>query len=250
MENVEIYPVGGIAEPVNCLTHLVGAGVFALLALSLMRRGRGNWGRVAVLGIFAYSAVFLLFVSGLFHLCPPDTNSRRVLWRLDHCAIFILIAGTFTPVHGILFRRAARWVPLAFIWFASMAGVALAAVFLDRSHQSFSLACYIGLGWMGTITGIAIWRHHGSSFVTPLVLGGAVYTLGAMLESLRWPTLIPGVLGPHEVWHVAVLLGIGLHWNFIHQFATGEEPTCFPHSSPYNPMLVGQEGLERGSAGN
>ncbi len=112
MDNAGVYSFGGINEPVSCLTHLVGAGVFTLLALSLIRRGRGNWGRIAVLGIFAYSAVFLLVISGLYHLCPPETSSRIVLWRLDHCAIFILIAGTFTPVHGILFKGASRWVAL------------------------------------------------------------------------------------------------------------------------------------------
>ena len=223
MENAEVYSFGGISEPASCLTHLVGAGVFALLASSLIRRGRGNRGRIAVLGIFASSAVFLLVVSGLFHLCPPNTSLRMMLWRLDHCAIFILIAGTFTPVHGILFKGASRWLPMVLIWSASVGGIGFATVFLDHSHQWVSLACYIGLGWMGAITGIAIWRLYEFLFVAPLVFGGAAYTLGAVLESLNWPTLIPGVLGPHELWHVAVLLGVGLHWKFINQFATGEE---------------------------
>jgi channel protein (hemolysin III family) len=223
MENTAVYSLGGMSEPASCITHLVGAGVFALLALALLRRGRGDWGRIVVLGIFAYSAVLLLVVSGLYHLCPPRTISRTVLWRLDHCAIFILIAGTFTPVHGILFRGASRWVPLVLIWSAAAAGIGLSAVLLDRSHQWVSLVSYISLGWMGAISGIALWRLHGFPFVTPLVFGGAAYTLGAVLESLHWPTPIPGVFGPHELWHVAVLVGIGLHWKFIDQFATGEE---------------------------
>lgn len=222
MENAEVYPCGGISEPVSCLTHLVAAGVFALLALSLIRRGRGSWGRIVVLAVFACSAVLLLVVSGLYHLCPLKTSSRMMLWRLDHYAIFILIAGTYTPVHGILFKGAWRWLPMVLIWTASVAGIGLTAVFLDRSYQSVSLACYIGLGWMGAITGIAVWRLHGFSFVAPLVFGGVAYTLGAVLESLNWPTLVPGVVGPHELWHVAVLLGVGLHWKFIHQFATGK----------------------------
>ena len=225
MDNAGVYSFGGINEPVSCLTHLVGAGVFTLLALSLIRRGRGNWGRIAVLGIFAYSAVFLLVISGLYHLCPPETSSRIVLWRLDHCAIFILIAGTFTPVHGILFKGASRWVPMVLIWSASVAGIGFAAVFLDHSRQWISLAYYISLGWMGALGGIAIWRLYGFVFVAPLVFGGTAYTLGALLEYLDWPTLIPGVFGPHELWHVAVLLGVGLHWKFIHQIANGENPT-------------------------
>jgi channel protein (hemolysin III family) len=225
MDNTAVYSFGGINEPVSCLTHLVGAGVFTLLALSLIRRGRGNWGRIAVLAIFAYSAVFLLVVSGLYHLCPPETSSRMVLWRLDHCAIFILIAGTFTPVHGILFKGASRWVPMVLIWSASLAGIGFSALFLDHNHQWIALACYISLGWMGAIAVIAMWRLYGFSFVAPLVFGGTAYTLGAILEPLQWPTLIPGVFGPHELWHVAVLLGVGLHWKFIHQIATGENPT-------------------------
>ena len=83
MDNAGIYSFAGINEPVSCLTHLVGAGVFTLLALSLIRRGRGNWGRSCCSSYLRIFGGVLLVVSGLYHLCPPETSSRiRVLWRL------------------------------------------------------------------------------------------------------------------------------------------------------------------------
>ena len=75
---------------------------------------------------------------------------------------------------------------------------------------------YLGLGWVGVISGVALWRRHGFSFMSPLLVGGLAYTIGAIFEYLRRPVLIEGVVGPHELFHVAVVLGIAFHWRFIY----------------------------------
>jgi hypothetical protein len=93
------YPLPGFSDPVSSWTHLAGAGAFACLAPSLLRRGRGDGARLAFLGVFTFSTVFLLSMSGVYHLLSPGGAGRAVLRRLDHGAIFMLIAGTFTPLH-------------------------------------------------------------------------------------------------------------------------------------------------------
>jgi channel protein (hemolysin III family) len=215
-----LYPIPGFHDPFSSLTHLLAAPLFAALAIPLLRRGRGNGGRVASLAIFAGSAVFLLSMSGVFHLLPEDTAGREVLRRLDNGAVFLLIAGTFTPAHVILFRGAERWLPLLVIWAAAITGITLRAVFGDLP-EAVGLTFYLGLGWAGTISVAMIWQHYGLGLVGPLFWGGVAYTAGAVLEFFRWPTLVPGVVGPHEVFHLFVLLGLGFHWRFVWEIAPG-----------------------------
>ena len=92
--------------------------VFAILSVSLIARGRGDARRVISLAVFAFSCVLLLSLSGVYHLLSPGTRGRGVLMRLDHAAIFVLIAGSFTPVHVILLRDRWHWHLLAWIWVA------------------------------------------------------------------------------------------------------------------------------------
>jgi channel protein (hemolysin III family) len=92
-----MHPIAGFSEPVSSLSHLLGAAVFACLACVVLPQGRGSWGRMTYLGIYAFACVFLLSMSGVYHLLARGGPGRAVLERLDHAAIFVLIAATFTP---------------------------------------------------------------------------------------------------------------------------------------------------------
>lgn len=210
-----------MAEPVSSLTHLAGAAVFAVLSVRLLRRGRGASGRMTALSLFAFSCVLLLGVSGTYHLLPAGSASREVLQRLDHAAIFLLIAASFTPPHVILFRGAWRWGMLAGIWGAAIAGLVLKTVYFDAVPEWLSLAMYLGLGWLGVISATALARRYGWRAIRPILWGALAYTAGAVFEFLRWPELLPGLVGPHEIFHLAVLAGIGCHWAFILGIAAG-----------------------------
>jgi channel protein (hemolysin III family) len=214
--------VAGFSDPVSSLTHLGGAVVFSILSLVLLYRGRGNAGRMLSLGVFAFSCVLLLSMSGTYHLLSPGSAGREVLKRLDHAAIFGLIAGSFTPVHAILFRGAWRWGMLAGIWSAAITGIALKTVNFATMPEWAGLLMYLGLGWMGVISAVALARRYGFGFVLPVLWGALAYTAGAVAEFLRWPNLLPGVIGPHEIFHLAVLAGIACHWAFILSIASGE----------------------------
>jgi channel protein (hemolysin III family) len=212
---METYPIPGFADPVSSLMHLAGAGVFAVLAFFLLRRGSGSVAGLLSLSVFVFTCLFLLSMSGVFHLLSVGGTSRVVLQRLDHAAIFALIAGSFTPVHAILFRGFGRWGVLALIWALAATGITVKVIFFDTIPEWLSLTFYLGFGWVGLGSGIALWRRYGFALVRPLLYSGLSYSVGAVLEFLRWPVLVTGVLGPHELFHVAVLAGIGFHFRFL-----------------------------------
>ena len=211
--------IPGFSDPVSSLTHLAAAVVFAILSFPLIARGRGDALRVSALVVFAFSCVLLLSLSGVYHLLSPGTAGRSVLLRLDHAAIFVLIAGSFTPVHMILLRE--RWQRhlLAWIWVAAIAGLTLKTVFFESTPPWLGLLMYLGLGWLGLISTVALARRFGVRFVLPLVWGALAYTIGALADFLGWPVPVPGVVGPHEIFHLAVIAGISFHWAFIRGIA-------------------------------
>lgn len=214
-----LLSIPGFSDPVSSLTHLTAAVVFAILSIDLIARGRraARWS----LAVFAFSAVLLLSLSGVYHLLSPGTAGRSVLLRLDHAAIFVLIAGSFTPVHVILLRDLWHWHLLAWIWVAAIAGLVLKTVYFDATPQWLGLLMYLGLGWLGVVSTVALARRSGVRFVLPLVWGALAYTLGAVADFARWPVLVVGVVGPHEVFHLAVIAGVSFHWAFVRAIASG-----------------------------
>src|SRR3990170_584721 len=161
MDSARMLPLAGFSDPVSSISHLGGAVVFAFLAAALLRRGGGDRARMISLSVFAVSCVLLLCLSGVYHLLSPDTAARAVLKRLDHAAIFVLIAGSFTPVHTILFRGVWRWGMLSGIWAAAIAGLVLKTVFFDTVPEWLGLAMYLGLGWLGVISALALAHRYG-----------------------------------------------------------------------------------------
>ncbi len=220
MDGFEVYPIPGFQEPFSCFTHLFAIPVFVLIGIFLIGQGRGSRLRVASLVIMVLTTVFLLSMSGVYHLLGPGTG-RYVMRQLDIAGVFVLIAGTMTPVHAILFKGLSRWIPLLLIWSVAAAGIALRTVFAERLPTAVGTAIFVMLGWAGVISCVLLWRRYGGAFVKPLIWGGVAYTLGAVILTLNWPTLIPGVLASHELWHLAVLVGLALHWRFVFQFAAG-----------------------------
>jgi channel protein (hemolysin III family) len=233
MNEYGIEPVASIAEPVASITHLLGAGLFALLSVPLLMRAWNGPGRkrslaprsvrVISVGVFCASIVLLLTASGLYHSAHFNTPTRAVLLQIDYAAIFILIAGTFTPACAILFENFLRWAGLGLIWGAASVGIALKC-YAETMSPFTTYFVYLGLGWLGIFAVGIAWRRHGPSFIEYAVLGGAAYTAGAAFQIACEPNFLVGTIGPHELLHIAVLVGIACHWKFIYQFAHGHVP--------------------------
>lgn len=220
MTLTSISPLPGFAEPVSSVTHLLGAAAVLAVALRLMWiHGRGperRPARVLALLVLTISSVFLLSMSGVYHLLEVDGTARAVLRQLDHAAIFGLIAGTLTAVHALLFVGPWRWGMITAAWVACAIGVTLKAVYFDVLPEWAGLAAYMVMGWLGLISTVRLWQLHGPGFIALMLAGGLTYTVGALLDFLRVPVLLPGVIGSHELFHVAVLVALGLHWRFVH----------------------------------
>jgi len=212
MNNISIP---GFAEPFGSISHLLAAFVFLIYGVKLLALARGHRGWVSAVGVFIFSVVFLLSMSGVFHMLEYGSSARAVLQRLDHAGIFVLIAGTFTPAHSILFTGFWRWGVLLFIWTLAIMGIILKSVFFHELAEWIGLVLYLGLGWVGLVTAYLTYRLYGFTVLSPLIYGALAYTVGAVLEFTRWPIIIPGVLEAHELFHIAVIAGIAWHWQFI-----------------------------------
>ncbi|MEO8135833.1 MAG: hemolysin III family protein [Betaproteobacteria bacterium] len=225
-----LLSIPGFSDPFSSLSHLGAAFAFACLGVPLLRRGWGSAGRVLSLFVFVFSCVLLLSMSGVFHLLAPSGPGRWVLQRLDHAAIFLLIAGSFTPVHAILFTGPWRWGVLVAVWTIAITALTVKTVFFAALPEWAGLLMYLGFGWLGLVSGVALLRRFGYRFVQPVLWSALAYTVGAIVDFLRWPTPLPGIVGAHELFHVAVLAGIGCHWVFISRIASGRIPGGLPVS--------------------
>lgn len=218
-DSLSVVSFLGFREPFGSLSHL-SAAIAALAGwILLLRRGHGNFIRLFSLSVFSFSLIFLFSMSGVYHIFDEGGLPRAVFQRLDHAAIWILITGTFTPIHTLLFRGKWRWGFLAFIWTVAIIGLILEIVFFQNFPEWLSLTCYLTLGWMGVLTGWKYSRHYGFHGARLLVLGGLSYSAGGVLEFLRWPILIPQVVGPHELFHLFVIGGAFFHWYFVYERA-------------------------------
>jgi len=209
----------GISDPFSSLSHFLGALSCLALAAPLARRAQPP--KRAYLWIFSLSAVFLLTMSGLFHLLPRGSASRDFAQRLDHAAIFTLIAGTFTAGHGLFFRGFWRSGMIVIVWTLGIAGLAVKVVLFEVISEGVGLALYLTMGWLGALAMVKLALNRDFHPALQLFVGGVVYTAGALAEFAggeSW-ALIPGVIGPHELFHVAVLGGLGIHWRLFHDAA-------------------------------
>jgi len=189
--------------------------------VSLVREAEGDPVRRIAVVVFAFSCSLMLLVSGLYHMSAQGGVARYVMQRVDHAAVFILIAATFTPLHAILLRGPRRWGMLGGVWALALAGLAYKTMNFNSMPEWVSLALYLAFGWLGIASVVAIGQRLGPAYVRPLLFGAVAYTAGACADFAHWPAHLSPMIGSHEVFHVAVLAGIGYHWKFVRAFASG-----------------------------
>jgi channel protein (hemolysin III family) len=207
----------GVSEPFSSLSHLLAAAMAMAAAVPLLRRASGGASRVGAIAVYVATVILAMGISGAYHWVARDYPAREVMQRLDHCGIWLLIAGTFTAVHGVMFRGAWRWGVLLFIWTYALVGVLLQTFAFHHVSGVLGLVLYLGMGWVGALSIFKV----GFRAARLIWLGGIVYTAGAVLDAVGYPVLIPAWLGPHEIFHVAVIVGIVLHWAFIRRMLSG-----------------------------
>ena len=177
--------------------HLAAAIVSVAGLVWLVRSASSTEARVAA-WIYGLTAVLLYLTSSTYHVFTRSPRARRIMQRADHSMIYVLIAGTFTPVCMLAAHGSYRWVVLAGVWAGAIVGVVLKLGFFDRSSKVGG-ALYIGLGWAGMVLLPSL--VHRPTLLLLIGLAGLLYTAGAILFSLGRPVLAPRWFGYHEVWH-------------------------------------------------
>jgi hemolysin III len=164
--------------------------------------------------IYALSCSLLFGVSALYHRGHWDARTHALLRRLDHSNIFVLIAGTYTPLSLALLDGTTRTVVLAVVWIGALAGVAFRVLWLSAPSWLYT-PCYVALGWVAVAVMPELSRNGGGAVVVLLVAGGLAYSLGAVAYALRRPNPVPGVFGYHEVFHTGTLIGFACHYAAV-----------------------------------
>lgn len=164
--------------------------------------------RIAVL-IYVLSLLALFSTSASYHLLTRSQRAQRTMRQLDHAMVYVLIAGTYTPVCLLALPRNVGIPFLITIWISAALGIALK---ITWRAQKTSAAMYLIIGWAALI--ILPWSYHIAGFTSLLLfaLGGIVYTVGAILFYFQRPQLKPMVFGFHEVWHVFTVVAVILQF--------------------------------------
>jgi channel protein (hemolysin III family) len=184
-------------------------------ALPLIRLGRGSRLHRTALTVYAVCVVVLLAISGTYHSLDEGGTARTVMRRVDYFAIWLLIAGTFTAVHGVMCRGFWRRWMLTFVWFFAAVGITLQILWFRFFSGVPGLILYLGVGWIGLGSIVVLGRQIGFRAVRPMWIAGLFYSAGAILEAVRQPVIIPHWIGPHETFHLAIIVGVAIHWQFI-----------------------------------
>jgi len=196
-------------EIFNMTSHIVGGAlgvaalVLCIIVSAIHRNGYGLAGSI----VFGLSMILLYTMSSVYHGLR-DGRAKRVLQVLDHCTIYVLIAGTYTPVLLSAMRPidpVSSWVLLGIMWGLSALAITLTAIDL-HSYRIFSMICYIGMGWAAIFKIGLVYQAVGPVGFALILAGGVSYTIGAVLYGLGKKRRYM-----HSIFHLFVVLGSALH---------------------------------------
>ena len=196
-------------ELINAYSHGLGAVLAFIAAIFLIVKGYGlPLGQWISLWVYGLSLVLLLSSSMLYHFAQ-DERKRYWYKKLDHTAIYYLIAGTYTPFLSIAIPTAKAHHLLIALWVIALIGTLFKLVFIHR-FQKVSLAAYLVMGWLAVLVMDDMQRYLSRDAIQLLIAGGLAYTVGTLFYALK------KVRYSHAIWHVFVLLGAGLHFLAIY----------------------------------
>jgi hemolysin III len=195
------------------VSHQYAALAAAVAALTLVVTAPGLRAQLATL-VYGLTLVGLFAASALYHRPTWSPASRRWLRGLDHAMIFLIIAGTYTPVALLAVPGGVPGTALVAVWAVALAGAGWQALARGGSRWVMALVC-VALGWAGLVTVPAAVTYLPLAALTLFALGGVLYSVGALVYARRWPDPDPAVFGYHEVFHLFVIVAAALHYAAI-----------------------------------
>lgn len=209
-----------LRDPASGLSHLAGVALSVVGLVVLLRVAVGNhdpW-QIVSFAIFGGSLILLYSASAIYHLLNVPARAGVVLRKLDHIMIFVLIAGTYTPVCLVALRGPAGYAMLAVIWSLAVAGVFFKVFYLNAPRWAYT-GIYLLMGWICVFAIVPLARAVGVRRLLWLFAGGVFYSVGAVIYGLKKPNLVPGWLGFHEIFHIFIILGSLSHFYFVYLLA-------------------------------
>ena len=202
-----------LKDPFSGLSHLAGAflSIAALSVLVTLAALNATAWHVVSFAIYGSTMILLYTASALYHLLPLSEKGERVLRILDHVMIFMLIAGTYTPVCLVPLRGGWGWSVFGVVWGLAFAGI-FVSTFWIHAPRWVSTSIYLLMGWVCIVAIYPIFQSLTTEGLAWLVAGGVFYSVGAVIYGIKKPNPVPGIFGFHEIWHLFVMAGSFCHF--------------------------------------
>lgn len=205
-----------IREPGSALTHFIACLMAAIAALPLIMKASSGMA-TAALAIFAVSMILLYAASTLYHSVNVTGKVLSMFRKIDHMMIFVLIAGSYTPVCLIVLGGSMGYSLLALVWGVAIAGMLINALWIT-CPKWFSSIIYIAMGWLCLIVFGTLWNTLPHAAFGWLLAGGILYTVGGVIYALKLPFFdsLHKYFGSHEIFHLFVMGGSICHFIFMY----------------------------------
>ena len=208
-----------LREPFSGFLSVISFGL-AIAALVIMvvaaTRNQDAWAIVSV-SIFGTGLILLYISSSLYHLLPLDEKGIRILRKIDHMMIFVLIAATYTPFCLIALRGTLGWSLFGVIWVLAILGIILKSFYI-HAPRWLSAVIYIGMGWICIIVIVPLLKVIALGGILWLAAGGMLYTIGALFYAAKWPDPFPTIFGAHEIWHLMLIAAGYCHFWSVYKY--------------------------------
>lgn len=208
-----------IKEPVNSITHLIGAilsaaGLTWMIVKSVFHQ---NPLQLTSALIFGISMILLYSASSIYHAVKSSKHVETILRKIDHSMILVLIAGTYTPICLLALPRPMGLILLAVMWILTVAGIFFRVFFLNAPRLLYT-GFYLVMGWVAVFFMPSIYQHIAIQGFVLLVVGGSLYTIGAVIYGLKPKWLRLPHFGFHEIFHLFILGGTFAHFIMISRY--------------------------------
>jgi len=201
-------------EPVNTLTHFISflAAIVGLVFLIIM--SRNNISKLVTMTIYGLSMILLYGASSIYHWVQTTPHKELLLKKIDHIAIYFLIAGSYTPVFYYGLEGAWRWAMLISVWSLAVIGMALKIWFI-HAPRYVSAGFYVSLGWIALVPFLQLIKHLPLGAIILMAVGGVIYTMGAVVYATKIFDFFPRRFGFHEIFHLFIATGSIVHFIMI-----------------------------------
>lgn len=208
-------PLAAPAKPrLRGMLHLVAFPVSLVTGAVLLTAVADDPAERRASLVYALAAATLFGCSALYHRGTWQPRARARLRRLDHANIFLMIAGTYTPLCVALLEGGTRRTVLAVVWLGALAGIVFRVVWLAAPAWLYT-PFYVALGWVAVTVLPSLARAGGPTVTTLIMAGGLAYSAGGVVYALKRPDPVPAVFGYHEVFHAGTLIGFACHFAAV-----------------------------------